>query len=102
MEIHTWSRFYLSVNVRDACSCLVHVRRIHRTDGCRTNSESDLQFSCHFSPQGHPPLVRSLAKFFSRIVGHEIDPLEDVLVTVGAYQALFCAFQVLVNEGDEV
>ncbi|KAM7368788.1 hypothetical protein PAMP_013095 [Pampus punctatissimus] len=51
---------------------------------------------------GHLPLVKSLAKFFSRIVDHEIDPLEDVLVTVGAYQALFSAFQALVNKGDEV
>ncbi|XP_074473851.1 kynurenine--oxoglutarate transaminase 1-like isoform X1 [Sebastes fasciatus] len=51
---------------------------------------------------GHLPLVTSLAKFFSRIVGHEIDPLEDVLVTVGAYQALYCAFQALIDEGDEV
>ncbi|XP_056288111.1 kynurenine--oxoglutarate transaminase 1-like isoform X2 [Pseudoliparis swirei] len=53
-------------------------------------------------PFGHPPLVHILAKFFGRIVGHEIDPLEGVLVTVGAYQALFCAFQALVDEGDEV
>lgn len=51
---------------------------------------------------GHPHLVKSLAKFFSRIVGHEIDPLEDILISVGAYQALFCAFQALVDEGDEV
>ncbi|XP_034052616.1 kynurenine--oxoglutarate transaminase 1 [Gymnodraco acuticeps] len=51
---------------------------------------------------GHPRLVQSLATFFSRVTGHEIDPLEDVLVTVGAYQALFCAFQALIDEGDEV
>lgn len=51
---------------------------------------------------GHPPLVKSLAKFFSRVVGHDIDPFEDVLVTVGAYQALFSAFQALIEDGDEV
>lgn len=51
---------------------------------------------------GHPPLVKILAKFFSRILDIEIHPMEDVLVTVGAYEALFCAFQALVDEGDEV
>lgn len=43
-----------------------------------------------------------LASFFGKLLGQEIDPLKNVLVTVGAYGALFTAFQALVEEGDEV
>nr|KAF6485152.1 hypothetical protein HJG63_007458 [Rousettus aegyptiacus] len=49
-----------------------------------------------------PPLTNILASFFGKLLGQEIDPLKNVLVTVGAYGALFTAFQALVDEGDEV
>ena len=52
--------------------------------------------------QGYPPLTKILASFFGKLLGQEIDPLKNVLVTVGAYGALFTAFQALVDEGDEV
>ncbi|XP_069438356.1 kynurenine--oxoglutarate transaminase 1-like isoform X2 [Ovis canadensis] len=50
---------------------------------------------------GYPPLTKILASFFGKLLGQEIDPLKNVLVTVGAYGALFTAFQALVDEGDE-
>uniref|UniRef100_A0A8C4KBN4 Kynurenine aminotransferase 1 n=1 Tax=Dromaius novaehollandiae TaxID=8790 RepID=A0A8C4KBN4_DRONO len=51
---------------------------------------------------GHPPLVKILAQLFGKLLGQELDPLSNVMVTVGAYQALYCCFQALVDEGDEV
>lgn len=61
----------------------------------------------HFSPtpltpQGHPPLVKILAQLFGKLLGRDLDPMTNVMVTVGAYQALFCCFQAFVDEGDEV
>ncbi|XP_057404500.1 kynurenine--oxoglutarate transaminase 1 isoform X1 [Balaenoptera acutorostrata] len=53
-------------------------------------------------PMGYPPLTKILASFFGKLLGQDIDPLKNVLVTVGAYGALFTAFQALVDEGDEV
>ncbi|XP_067825916.1 kynurenine--oxoglutarate transaminase 1-like isoform X1 [Heptranchias perlo] len=51
---------------------------------------------------GHPPLVKILAKFFGKLLGQDIDPFSEVLVTVGAYEALFCFFQALIDDEDEV
>ncbi|CAG2160485.1 unnamed protein product [Oppiella nova] len=51
---------------------------------------------------GHPRLVRALSQLYSGLTGLSIDPDTDILVTSGAYQALYCAFMAYVNPGDEV
>uniref|UniRef100_A0A4W3HCQ3 Kynurenine--oxoglutarate transaminase 3 n=1 Tax=Callorhinchus milii TaxID=7868 RepID=A0A4W3HCQ3_CALMI len=65
------------------------------------NSENSLmnQYTRGF---GHPPLVNILALFFGKLLGRDINALDEVLVTVGAYEALFCFFQAMVDDGDEV
>ncbi|XP_067929408.1 kynurenine--oxoglutarate transaminase 3-like [Watersipora subatra] len=51
---------------------------------------------------GHPRLANAIAKLYGRFHNRELDAMKQVLVTVGAYESLFCCFQGLVNPGDEV
>lgn len=51
---------------------------------------------------GHPRLVQALSRMYSGLVGRTIDPLNEVLVTVGAYEALYATIQGHVDQGDEV
>lgn len=51
---------------------------------------------------GHPRLVQNLAKVYSPLIGRELDPNNEILVTSGAYEALFSAILGHVDEGDEV
>ena len=52
--------------------------------------------------QGHPRLVKILAEINSPILGVEIDPLTNILVTFGAQHALYCAVRNILTSNDEV
>ncbi|KAK4882020.1 hypothetical protein RN001_005339 [Aquatica leii] len=51
---------------------------------------------------GHPRLINALSKLYSPLVGREIDPPNEILVTSGAYEALFSTIMGHVDKGDEV
>lgn len=51
--------------------------------------------------QGHPRLVNALAKLYSKLIDRDLDPYNEVLVTSGAYEALFSTIQGHTNPGDE-
>lgn len=59
-----------------------------------------LYYVCSF--QGHPRLINALSKLYSSLVGRDINPQKEILVTVGAYEALYCTILGFVNPGDEV
>lgn len=72
-----------------------------------TKALSDVANGNHLMNQytrgfGHPRLVQALAKLYSQLIGREINPNTEVLVTVGAYQSLFSAITGHVGDGDEV
>lgn len=52
--------------------------------------------------QGHPRLVNALSRVYSPLLHRELNPLTEILVSVGAYGSLFCIIQGMVNPGDEV
>ncbi|CAD5229790.1 unnamed protein product [Bursaphelenchus okinawaensis] len=51
---------------------------------------------------GHPRLVKVLSEFYSKLLGVNINTNQEVLVTVGAYLALYYSMLGWLNVGDEV
>lgn len=45
--------------------------------------------------------MNAISKLYSTLINREIDPLNEILITVGAYEALFCTIQSLIEVGDE-
>lgn len=71
------------------------------TNGHRNDQILANQYTRSF---GHPRLVRALADYYREFRNFkQLDkPNEQLLVTVGAYEALFVSIMAFVNPGDEV
>ncbi|XP_014216857.1 kynurenine--oxoglutarate transaminase 3 isoform X2 [Copidosoma floridanum] len=50
---------------------------------------------------GHPRLVNALAKLYSKLINRNLDANSEILVTAGAYEALYATLQGHTNPGDE-
>ncbi|KAJ8681295.1 hypothetical protein QAD02_017082 [Eretmocerus hayati] len=50
---------------------------------------------------GHPRLVNAIAKVYSKMIGRDLDANSEVLVTAGAYEALYASLQGHTSPGDE-
>ncbi|KRZ17798.1 Kynurenine--oxoglutarate transaminase 3, partial [Trichinella zimbabwensis] len=62
---------------------------------------TDYKLNQYTRGYGHLPLVEVIGKFYTSLLAHPVNPLNEVLITNGAYQALFYAAFAFINHGDE-
>jgi aspartate/methionine/tyrosine aminotransferase len=59
-------------------------------------------FNQYARSAGHPRLVQALAQVYGAHFGRALDPMTEIVVTVGATEGIFATVQALVDPGDEV
>lgn len=50
---------------------------------------------------GHPRLVNAISSLYSKLIGRSIDSKSEVLVTIGAYESIYCIINAFIDKGDE-
>lgn len=59
-------------------------------------------FHQYTRPSGHVPLVELIGQRYSRHLQRKIDPLNEIVITVGASQALYLTLLTLLKPNDEI
>lgn len=64
--------------------------------------DADVNFNQYCRGQGHPELASALADIYGPLFERTLDPLKEIIMTVGGYEALHCTINAVTNPGDEV
>ncbi|GLV43831.1 Kynurenine aminotransferase [Carabus blaptoides fortunei] len=62
----------------------------------------DHTFHQYARAYGKPRLVNALSKMYSPLINRRLDPVDEIVVTCGATEALYCAALGFIDVGDEV
>lgn len=76
-----------------------------RLKSCLIATQSDdapVYYNQYSRGQGQVDLVRELALLYGLLYGRQIDPMKEIIISVGGYESLHCAINAVVNPGDEV
>jgi aminotransferase len=69
---------------------------------CRLLHDKENRKSLYTSTRGLPEARQAVSRFIRRQFGADVDPEENILMTVGGTEALHLAIKVLVERGDRV
>ncbi|ESO96161.1 hypothetical protein LOTGIDRAFT_214715 [Lottia gigantea] len=67
-----------------------------------TVTNGNYQMNQYTRSYGHPRLVQALSKVYSPLMNRTIDPMSEILISVGAYGSLFSSLNGIISPGDEV
>jgi aspartate/methionine/tyrosine aminotransferase len=65
-------------------------------------SESNIQMHQYARSPGHLPLVHAVAKAYSPFFNRQLDPVNEILISIGGDGAVNNAITSFLDEGDEV
>jgi kynurenine--oxoglutarate transaminase/cysteine-S-conjugate beta-lyase/glutamine--phenylpyruvate transaminase len=101
VEINDLSREYKAVDLAEGFSNYISYQPLIKSVQ-EMSKENDCKLYQYTRNVGHLRLVNILGKHYSKVFDKEIDPLTQILITIGAYGSLHNAITSLLNKDDEV
>jgi kynurenine--oxoglutarate transaminase/cysteine-S-conjugate beta-lyase/glutamine--phenylpyruvate transaminase len=101
VEINDLSREYKCVDLAEGFANYISYEPLTETVQ-EMSKERNCDLYQYTRNAGHLRLVNAIGKHYSKIFKQEINPLNEVLITIGAYGSLHNAITSLLNKNDEV